>query len=235
MEVSRTCKTPLSGSLCLGAVPTIAPYLLPPVFGGIGDRYPNLRLHLCEDQIEKLIHKLSIGDLDLLLLPLEAPSLDRFVTHELLEDPLRVALPKAHPLAAKSVIEPADLVDEQILLLSDGHHLREQVIELCRGMGVRPYDTYRAGSLTTLVRMVESGLGITLLPQLAVDHETRRCFTEDVAIRPLAGEAPKRTIGLAWRPNCPRSEDFHSLAREVLRTHEGAQCPSARSAYSTSA
>ena len=234
VEVSREIRAPLSGSLCLGAISTVAPYVLPPVFRRVSEAYSEAELHLCEESSVKIQHKLASGDLDLILIALESLAPERFATLPLFEDELCVALPVEHPLAEHERLHESDLIDESILLLSEGHGLRDQTIALCQRVGVRSFDTHRAGSLTTLVQMVASGLGVTLLPKLAVGLEVDRVRPGEVVTRPFADPAPSRTVALAWRHSCPRERDFLLFGEEVRRAREesleGAGAATARSA-----
>ncbi len=218
VEIGRSVRPPLSGSLCMGAIPTVAPYVLPAVFGRMGERFPEVELHLREEIGDKLIDRLASGDLDVLLLPLETLPPKRYTTLELFEDRFVVAVPADHPLAEREFVSGEELCDESVLMLAEGHCVRDQALALCREFGVRSYDTHRAGSLTTLVRMVGSGLGVTLLPEVAVDLETSRETLEGVALVQFAQPSPKRTIGLAWRSGSPRARDFELLGSEIQET-----------------
>lgn len=220
VELSRSIRPPLSGSFCMGAIPTVAAYVLPPVFRRVGEAYPQVELHLCEEATAKIEHKLATGDLDVILASLESLAPDRFATMPLFEDELCLALPAEHRLASRDRVYEEDLIDESILLLSDGHCLRDQAIALCQRAGVRSFDTHRAGSLTTLVRMVASGLGVTLLPRVAVELEVEQRSANDVVVRPFVDPAPSRTVALAWRHSSPRERDFLLFGEEIRRARE---------------
>jgi len=216
VEIGRSVRPPLSGSLCMGAIPTVAPYVLPLVFGRMGQRYPEVELHLREEIGGKITDRLAGGDLDVILLSLETLPRERYTTLELFEDRFVVAVPAGHPLAEREFVRGEDLRGESVLMLAEGHCLRDQTLALCKEFGVRSYDTHRAGSLTTLVRMVGSGLGVTLLPEITVELETSRQTLEGVVLVPFSDPSPKRTIGLAWRPGSPRTRDFELLGEEIL-------------------
>jgi LysR family hydrogen peroxide-inducible transcriptional activator len=220
-EAARAFQGPLAGTLRLGVIPTVAPYVLPPVLPHVSERFPGLRVFLREEQTARLLDLLGRGELDLLLLALEA-ELGDVETLALFSDPFVLALPPGHRLARRKVVREEDLRDEPVLLLADGHCLRDQALPICRTGGARELGDFRASSLNTLVRMVSSGIGLTLLPSVAVPIEVRSA--DELAIRPLVRRAPARTIGFAWRRTSPRRPEFELLA-EVFRAHlpEGAR------------
>jgi LysR family transcriptional regulator, hydrogen peroxide-inducible genes activator len=200
-------RKPLVGDLRLGVIPTVAPYLVPRVVEAMRRRYPQCRLLLAEDQTRRLVRRAEDGELDVLLLALEA-DLGRLATRALFADPFVAAVPAAHPLAAKSRVTIDDLLAENLLLLEDGHCLATQVRVAC-GAPAGELGDFRAGSLGTLVQMVALGHGVTLLPDLARDALAGP--SSQVAARPLAPGAA-RTIGLAWREHHPRAPEFALLA-----------------------
>jgi LysR family hydrogen peroxide-inducible transcriptional activator len=208
VEVARAFQRPLCGSLRLGVIPTVAPYLLPRVLPRVRKRHPELRLRLREAQTGELVAALERGELDVLLLALEAP-LGDLATRELFRDPFHVALPTAHRLAKRKRVREQDLAGEAVLLLDDGHCLRAQALAVCREAGADEQSDFRATSLGTLIEMVCGGAGVTLLPELALRTEARR---SGLAVRPFAKPAPHRTIGLAWRASSGRGAEFALLA-----------------------
>jgi len=210
-EAARGHAKPLTGELRLGVIPTVAPYLLPRVLPAVREQYPELRLLLREDQTSRLVERLWVGQLDLLLLALEAP-LDGLDTEVLFDDPFLLAVNPSHRLAARKRIRESELDAETVMLLEDGHCLRDQALAVCASAGATETGDFRATSLCTLVQMVASGEGVTLLPELAVDVEG-----DALALVPFAKPVPSRTIGLAWRPSTPRADDFRALA-DVIRT-----------------
>src|SRR5204863_9255688 len=151
---------------------------------------------------------LNRGELDLLLLALEAP-LEGLATRALFVDPFVVALPREHRLAARKRLEESDLRGEDVLLLEDEHCLRAQALAVCRAGRAKEVEDFRATSLATLVQMVAGGAGLTILPEMALRAEGRR---PDVAIVPFASPAPGRTIGFAWRRTSGRGREFEALA-----------------------
>jgi LysR family hydrogen peroxide-inducible transcriptional activator len=214
VDAARAYTRPLSGTLRLGAIPTVAPYLLPRVLPRLRRAYPQLALQLREDTTRALLARLSGGSLDVLLLALEAP-LGDVESLPLFRDEFVLAAAPGHRLARRRRIREADLEGEDVLLLEDGHCLREQALSFCQSAGARERSDFRASSLGTLVQMVSSGAGVTLLPRLAEAVETRRA---DLAIVPFARPAPYRTIGLAWRRSTPRADEYRELGERIART-----------------
>lgn len=208
LSTASKAKDPFAGTLKLAVIPTIAPYFLPWVTPTIAQRWPQLRLALVEEKTGDLLVQLRSGAIDAGLLALVDGMED--LTHvNVIEDAFVAALPLNHPLAKKKTVSLDDLDQEPVLLLEDGHCLRTQALALCQRAGATETDL-RATSLATLVQMVSAGVGVTLLPSIAVDVENRR---GQLAIRPLAGRAQGRTICLAWRPESPLSAPLRELAK----------------------
>ncbi len=214
--MARAASVPLSGPLRLGVIPTISPFLLPRVLPALRKRFPDLRLFLREDLTARLIEQLQAGKLDLLLiaLPYEGGALD---TMTLFDDDFLVACREDHQLARRNSVKLDDLSEAPLLLLEDGHCLRDHALAACRLTPSPRRDGFAATSLHTLVQMVDSGLGVTLLPRLALDAGILR--GTDVTTRPL-GDGQKnsgaaRTIGLAWRRGTQRAKEF-TLFGEAL-------------------
>jgi LysR family transcriptional regulator, hydrogen peroxide-inducible genes activator len=207
LRAARQTTDPLAGTLRLGVIPTIAPYLLPWITPAIAKRWPKLRLSLVETKTDELLADLRAGELDAGLLAV-VDGMEDLASEVVLEDPFVAALPSAHLLAKKKQVSIAELEREPVLLLEDGHCLREQALALCRRTVATETDL-RATSLATLVQMVSAGAGVTLLPSIAVDVENRR---GQLAIRPLA-RGHGRTICLAWRKTTPLSQPLRELAR----------------------
>lgn len=201
---------PLSGTLVLGAIPTVAPYVLPGLVAAARAAHPRLRLVLREAQTATLLEALRAGRVDaaLLALPASAAGLSSV---PLCEDPFLLAAPRGHRLAAKGPARLSDLRREEVLLLEDGHCLRDQALALCGEAGASEAQDVRATSLRTLARLVATGLGVTLLPALARDEAA-----DGVVLRPFRAPAPGRTLGLCWRASSARGRDFLLLA-ETLR------------------
>jgi LysR family hydrogen peroxide-inducible transcriptional activator len=202
IALARNNTDPLAGKLRMGLIPTIGPYLLPRVTQKIRKTMPNLSLMLYEHQTEPLLKRLRDGEIDLgiMALPTEPDGLD---VRELYTEAFTVALPNGHPLAQKSAIRAQDLKGHTLLLLEDGHCLRDQALEVCSRVDIREPEDFRATSLETLRQMVVAGLGITLLPELAVESPfgSQRGLT----IRQFAKPAPSRIVGAVWRKSSTRA------------------------------
>jgi LysR family hydrogen peroxide-inducible transcriptional activator len=213
VQAARSAGQPLSGRFRLGVIPTVAPFLLPRALPALRQRFPALRLYLREDQTAKLIAALKAGSLDaaLIALPHDTTGLD---TVHVGDDELLAAVPANHPLLANPTVDPAALERECLILLEDGHCLREHVLSACNMEPPRGGDgedgSFAATSLHTLVQMVGSGLGVSLLPAMAVDAG----LTEGAAVgvRPLTAKAPSREIVIAWRAGSSRETEARLLA-----------------------
>ena len=215
----RNAQEPLSGPLRLGVIPTIGPYVLPSLLPHLGAALPRLKLWLREDQTAVLLAKLTEGELDVLLLaiPYDLGDVD---VMEIAEDPIVVAMSRDHPLCRRNIVDRDDLVDEQLLMMEDGHCLRSHALQACRFVNPVRNETFRATTLRTLVQMVAAGLGITLMPQIAVEAEL--ASTRNVAIRPLMPSRPSRTLVLAWRSTSSRGSEFKTLGNLIRASMTGA-------------
>ena len=214
---ARAQGEPLAGPLRLGVIPTVAPYLLPRLAPEAHRRYPELRLLLHEGQTHDLVEQLNDHQLDLLLLALDI-ELEGAEEHFLFDDPFVLAVPKAHPLAERSSVTRADLDGLDLLLLEDGHCLREHAFAACSLEPNQEVDDFRATSMNTLVHMVASGIGATLLPQMAVQGDLDR--PQSITIIPFEEPQPSRRIGLVWRSSSPRKEEFHLMAELLMRVFQ---------------
>lgn len=225
-ETATAARDPLSGPLRLGVIPTIGPFLLPRLMPALRAAFPRLRLWLREDQTERLVAHLEAGRLDLLLLALPCACGDA-ETLAIAADPFLAALPPGHRLAARERVPVGALSAERLLLLEDGHCLREHALDAC-GLprGTLPSEEgFAATSLHTLVQMVASGLGVTLVPRLAVAGGV--LAGTPVEVRPLEGEdgaeaGPGRSLALAWRSRSPRAGEFRDLAPAIAAAMNGA-------------
>lgn len=200
---------PLRAGMRLGLIPTVAPYVLPTVLAGIGERLPDLTLRVTEDQTERLLAVLREGALDaaLIALPAETPGVSSIPIYD--ED-FVLALPPGHPLAGKRRVPAAALADLPLLLLDEGHCLRDQALEVCHKAGVRAeLANTRAASLATAVQCVTGGLGVTLIPQSAVPVEASR---SRLGLAQFAAPRPGRRIGLVYRSSSGRDESYRRLA-----------------------
>ena len=210
---------PFAGAFRLGAIPTIAPFLLPRALPLMKRRFPELRLALREDLTARLVEQLKARTLDaaIIALPYAAPGIE---TAPIAEDEFLFLCPEIHPLATRNDLTPDLLQDENVLLLEDGHCLREHALSVCGAAPGRRDDDVSATSLHTLVQMVAGGLGVTLLPKLAADAGA--VTGAPVVARPFRQRVVGRSIGVAWRQNGPRAEEARMLATllrdELFRT-----------------
>jgi LysR family hydrogen peroxide-inducible transcriptional activator len=218
IALARNNTDPFAGRLKLALIPTIGPYLLPRVMPKVRKALPNLSLMLYEYQTEALLKKLRDGEIDLGIMALPAPQ-DGIESRELYREDFTVALPNGHTLGAKSSIKVQDLKGHTLLLLEDGHCLRDQALEVCSRVDVREAEDYRATSLETLRQMVVAGLGITLLPEFAV--ESPFGSQRGLAIRRFANPAPSRTVGAVWRKSSTRAPVIDAVCDLVHRAVAG--------------
>lgn len=214
-ELVRTVRAdgkPFSGVFRLGAIPTIAPFLLPRALPHLKKRFPSLRLQLREDLTSRLIEALRARSLDaaVIALPYSAAGI---ATAPVAEDEFLLLCPEDHPLAKRNDLSPEHLRDEDVLLLEDGHCLREHTLSVCRATPGRRSTDVSATSLHTLVQMVAGGMGVTLLPRIAA--EAGAASGADVAIRPFAEPVMGRSIGVAWRDGGPREAEARMLVEEL--------------------
>ncbi|HWZ68829.1 MAG TPA: hydrogen peroxide-inducible genes activator [Stellaceae bacterium] len=217
VEAARAESEPLSGTLRMGVVPTIGPFLLPNILPRLRRIYPALRLYLVEDLTARLVEELHAGRLDIVLLalPYDCGNVE---VRTLFQDPFKVALPHGHLLAGGKTVDLEQLRHTGLLLLKEGHCLRDQALAACRLADRKEIEPVEATSLHTLVQMVDNGLGATLLPQLAIDGGILSGTT--LAVLPTAGEQPSREIGLIWRRGTGRQREFDLLASELGRLVE---------------
>src|ERR1700724_3407096 len=210
--LARNAQEPLSGPLRFGVIPTVGPYVLPSLLPHLGTALPNLRLSVGEAPTAVLLDKLAGGELDILLvaIPYELGDVE---TMEVAEDPIVVAMPRKHHLGRHNVVNREDLTREQLLLIEDGHCLRSHSLQACRIADPVRNEVFQATSLRTLVQMVAAELGVTLMPQIAVDSEL--ASSRNVVIRPLYPDKPFRTLVLAWRPTSSRGAEFRMLGNLI--------------------
>jgi LysR family hydrogen peroxide-inducible transcriptional activator len=213
VQATRASREPLTGTLRLGTIPTIGPFLLPRILPGLREAYGNLKLYLVEDLTDRLIEALHRGHLDVVLLALPYDCGAAVETLILFEDPFVVGLPRQHPLAKESRVDPKRLWHEDLLLLKDGHCLRDHALEACHLADRRVTEGFEATSLSTLVQMVDNGLGTTLLPTLAIDAGLLN--GTNLVTRRLLPNDPARKIGLIWRRGTGRRNEFRLLAKEI--------------------
>lgn len=216
--IARRTKDPESGSLRLGIFPTLGPYLLPHVVPGLRARFPRLELLLTEEKTETLLARLREGRLDAAVLALPLHD-DQLHAEVLFDEPFLLAVPAQHRLAAHTSLDIDDLESESLLLLEDGHCLRDQALDVCQLAGANERDGFRATSLETLRQMVAANVGITLLPLLAA----RPPVVQPDAIRllPFRSRPPSRRIALVWRKSTAMKEFLSAFARELRALTHG--------------
>ena len=211
-ESARRSRDPESGSMRLGVFPTLGPYLLPHIVPQLRERFPQLELLLVEEKSDVLLQRLRDGKLDAALLAL--PVHDEQLHAELLfEEPFVFAAPQRHPLAARASVSMAQLSDETLLLLEDGHCLRDQALDVCRLSGANEKSGFRATSLETLRQMVAAGVGVTLLPALPVHAPVAQ--PPNIRVVPFRKPAPSRRIALVWRKSSALDGFLHTLADAI--------------------
>lgn len=215
VHAARAAGEPLAGPFRLGVIPTIAPFLLPKVLPALRAELPKLELFLREDLTHRLVEALKERRLDaaLIALPYDAAHIE---TEAIIEDEFLFAAAPEHPLASVETLTPDKLAGEPLLLLEDGHCLRDHALAVCAAS--KPDEDaarsdFAATSLHTLVQMVKSGLGATLLPRLAI--EAGLADRLDLAIKPFDPPVAGRAIGMAWRKGSARSEEARELAAKV--------------------
>jgi len=208
VEASKHHVDPLSGTLRIGIIPTLGPYLLPEIDPALRAAFPRLTLIWSEDKTDVLVQRIQRGQLDAAVLALEADLGD--LEHDVIgQDAFVLAASKKHVLAkSKRSVRVTDLRDEHVLLLDDGHCFRNQALELCARAGAEELG-FRATSLATLAQMAASGNGLTLLPEIALEVENRR---GQLCIRRFAEPVPHRTLVLAWRRRAALSEALRNVA-----------------------
>ncbi len=209
VDVAIAAHDPLSGPLRLGVIPTIAPFLLPRVLPRLREAAPELKLYLREEQTARLMERLDAGQLDAAILALPV-ALDGAESEDIAVDRFSLVCPRSHRLAGLATVGPADLANEDLLLLEDGHCLREHALAACALEGARRNSALQGTSLHTLVQMAASGLGVTLVPEMAIASGLLAGL--DLHVAPLADDRPGRRIALVWRQTSGRKETFRQLA-----------------------
>jgi LysR family transcriptional regulator, hydrogen peroxide-inducible genes activator len=215
VTIAQTFRDPLSGRLRVAMIPTVGPYVLPQVAPVVRKQMPRLDLLLFEYQTAAILEKLHGGDLDVgvLALPVDQEGL---ASRKLYDEDFNVALPANHRLAKQSTARLADLENESLLLLEEGHCLRDQALEVCGRISIHERQDFRATSLETLRQMVAAGAGVTLMPELA----SRGAYgnARGVAIRPLVRPTPHRQIGAVWRKSSARLAAIQAFC-DILMQH----------------
>jgi LysR family transcriptional regulator, hydrogen peroxide-inducible genes activator len=203
---------PLTGELRMSVIPTIAPFLLPRILPRLRSERPQLKLFLREEPSTAAIESLHHGRADCVLLALPFATGEVEMEH-LFDDNLLIAFPKDDPRDPPATIDPALIDDSRLLLLEDGHCLKDHALAACDRPALRASTAMIGTSLHTLVQMVDNGLGLTMLPQMAIDAGILN--GTQIVVRPLESDHAVRQIALVWRRNSPRSEEFRLLAQEL--------------------
>lgn len=220
-DFARQSREPLSAPLRLGVIPTIAPYVLPALLPLLREAYPRLVLQVRETHTQQLVAALIDGTLDLLLLalPVEHAEIE---TLALAEDRFLLAMPPDRSLRGGVRATPELFKHDRLLLLEEGHCLRDQALAFCNLRQVDSLDTFGASSLATIVQMVANGMGLTFLPEISVKLEAAG---NRVRIQRFADPEPSRRLGLAWRASSPRKGDFTALGKLILEAIRQCQRP----------
>ncbi len=212
-QLAQNSKDPFAGPYRIGIIPTLGPYLLPHILPAIKKTLPNIELIIAENKTENVMAQLRAGTMDavILALPLKTEGL---VVQELFREPFYIALPKSHPLASKKKLSMKELENESLLLLEEGHCLREQALEACQFALNQQSLGFSATSLETLRQIVGLGAGITFLPALAVKSSK---LDKNIVIRPFSGAAPARSIGMLWRGSSVREQCSQEIVKLIQK------------------
>lgn len=210
-EIARRSQDPEAGTVRLGLFPTIAPYLLPHVLPGLREHFPRLELLLVEEKTDQILARLRDGRLDagILAMPVHDEQLH---AEPLFDEPFVLAVPRSHAMASKTSLQMRELDGQHLLLLEEGHCLRDQALDVCHMTGADERNGFRATSLETLRQMVASGVGITLLPMLSVQPPVP--VSADLALLPFRGKPPFRRIAMVWRRSSAMGGFLELLAAE---------------------
>lgn len=207
-DLAQLSQDPDQVELKIGIIPTLAPYLLPHIIPKISTAFPKASIFLVEEQTSRLLEKLTIGKIDAALLALPVGE-STLVSTPLFEEEFILGVPPSHPLAKKKLIHPNMLDNKNLLLLEDGHCLRDQALAFCQAIHATESKNFQATSLETLRHMVASGIGITLIPKLA-------CKTNDgITYIPFSPPKPSRTIGLCWRNATAKASALQNIANLI--------------------
>jgi len=215
VAAAKAGSAPFSTEMRLGVIPTIAPFVLPRILKSMRSLYPDFKLFIREDLSHDLLSGLRAGYLDVLLLALPYPANDVGVQH-LFNDELVLAFDKRNSLAALKKLRIRDLIDKNVLLLEDGHCLRDHTVSTCNIAAEKGNLPFQATSLNTIVQMVANDIGISILPKMAVDAKI--LLGTSVLSRPFDEPGIQRSIGLMWRKNSPRQEEFEALGGLICKS-----------------
>jgi LysR family hydrogen peroxide-inducible transcriptional activator len=215
VEIAQAHREPLAGRLRIAFLPTIGPYLLPVIAPKLRKQLPRLELMLYEYQTAPMLERLRNGEIDMGVLALPV-DMDGLAAKPLYDEPFTIAAPANHPLADRKQVKLEDLRGVTLLLLEDGHCLRDQALDVCNRIDVHEKQDFRATSIETLRQMVAAGAGVTLMPELATrgGHAAPR----GLVFRPFAKPAPTRRIGAIWRRSSPRRVAIEAV-NQVIAGH----------------
>ncbi len=207
-NIAKGAKNPLSGEVRIGGFPTLASYFFPKIIGKISRKFPQLKILLVEEKTAILLHKLKSGEIDAAFIA--APCDDFGLIHKkIFSEEFLLAVPLKHHLAKKAKVTNEDLREKELMLLEDGHCLRDQALEACSMLGAFEQQDFRASSLETLRQMIINGSGITLMPEIAVKKEDKISYLK-------ISNAPKRTIALYWRQSSARKILMEEMVKILL-------------------
>lgn len=211
-EIANQAKDPYSGELHLGVIPTLGPYLLPHIIPVLAKHYPKLKIYISEDQTHNLVSKLKNGKLDCAMFGYPQKEED-FEAQLLMEEELFLAVPMRHSLAKKKQVRHADLSNQVLMLLEDGHCLRESILELCRIANASPDKSFQATSLETMRHMVASNVGMTLMPKLSCRANDGICYL------PFRSPKTTRKIGFFWRRSSAKSLLLENMLQHIKKQY----------------
>lgn len=215
VDLAHSANNPMAGRIRIGVIPTISPFLLPKVLPAVRKKLPQLEVLLIEDQSDRLLDQVETGSIDVAVLafPFNTRNL---TTRIFAEEPFWVALPKSHPLGKFETLKPEQLPVGELLLLAEGHCMRQHALSACQLPASAQRKSVQATSLYTLIEMVASGLGITLIPHMAIHSDMVR--HAEIELRPLqGGQQAQRDIGLVWRPSFRRTKALEQLAESFTQ------------------
>jgi len=221
VESAGHAQRKFTGTIRIGSLPTVGPYLLPPIIPEIHGRYPALKLYVRDGLQDPLLAGLRAGQFDTLIVPIPVKGAE-FRIEPLFQEQLEVAMDDDHPLIARQMLERGDLRGQDVLVLEPGHRLRDQVVQICDQSQATVLADYEGTSLDAIRQMVAAGMGIAFLPSLYVRSEVRP--GAGVSVRPIRKRAPSRTVGMVWRRNTARQDELLEIAdliRAWLRRHAG--------------
>lgn len=211
-NLASSFQDPMVGDVRVGIIPTIAPYLLPIIMPHLHSHYKNLKLWLYEYQTDILLEKLQKAELDFLILALPIDKHD-FIEQDLFREPFRLAVNRDQLLAKKKQINLGDIAKKDLLLLEEGHCLRGHILDVCLVAGIKEQGQYKATSLETLRHMVGEGMGMTLMPELAVPKKINK--TDEIRYVEFSDPKPNRRIGMLYRKNSYREETFNNISELI--------------------